>query len=887
MSDISPELYSSDSQIAVTIDQPLGTYDLTLENASGVSTSVEVSTVPYVAPAEPENNIAPAMYPGYYVPVTVPSSATLGDATVRVWTGSEYTDTSVQVVKANVPDPGPNTYDISPDSYRMDDDGSFYIVTSLAGVGVNTLVFTNQSGSGTVDFTVLNAIDNIEVGGVIISPTVYTIPSEPEIIDGNTQPLGYDPYQEFVVEIPVDTELATYDLRISNLSGTSETQVLTVNPPSYAPTDITLTSTSIAEGQSIGTLVGIISTTDTDLGDTFTYELVSGIGDADNTSFAIVGNTLQSAEVFDFETDSSYSVRIKTTDSYTWSYEKQFTITITNAAEGQTGCEIDSNSIWENNTIGDVIGNLSQVGDPDPSTYTFEVTTHTDKFEIANGNQLRTLVSLDADDGDQTTWFNYASSYVDVNIQTTEASSSTVTNTVLRIWVNNIDIILDDYYATEGVAIGSVFAELTPRGWAFGEYPVGTTFRLVDNTDTFEVVGDELKTIVDLNASNWTWFDYGVLAYKSINIEVTIPDVGTDTANMWVWLNNIDEPFTGMYFSYLPPDTDPFPPPPWAPLNEVVPNGSIVGLLVPTGDPDASPELGYAYSIVTQENTTFSVDPITGYVYVSDNQHIDSDGEVYTEDVTFRMRDLSLDVTVDETLTIEFVEVPEVPISITLAPTAILENQTIGTVVGTLSTDDPDVGDTFTYNLVVGEGDADNGSFTVVDSTLVSSEVFDYETKSEYSVRVSTTDSTANTIEASFTITITNIDEAPDDVEMSKSNIKTGMPVNSYVGTVSAQDDVEGAEITYEITVGMDYFWLDTDVIRNKVIFNSNIQQSYPLEITATDEGGNATVMATTITILPPNTGLNPRPSPNSTGTGITNQELAAPGIYYVMVDKS
>ena len=37
-------------------------------------------------------------------------------------------------------------------------------------------------------------------------------------------------------------------------------------------------------------------------------------GDTDNASFAIVGDELRTAAVFDFETKDTYSVRVETTD---------------------------------------------------------------------------------------------------------------------------------------------------------------------------------------------------------------------------------------------------------------------------------------------------------------------------------------------------------------------------------------------------------------------------------------------------------------------------------------------------------------------------------------------------------------------------------------------
>ena len=80
------------------------------------------------------------------------------------------------------------------------------------------------------------------------------------------------------------------------------------------PTDISLSSTSIAENAGINATVGTLSTTDPDAGDTFTYSLVTGTDDTDNDSFNISGNSLRATSSFDFETKSSYTIRIRSTD---------------------------------------------------------------------------------------------------------------------------------------------------------------------------------------------------------------------------------------------------------------------------------------------------------------------------------------------------------------------------------------------------------------------------------------------------------------------------------------------------------------------------------------------------------------------------------------------
>ena len=110
----------------------------------------------------------------------------------------------------------------------------------------------------------------------------------------------------------------------------------TTSAENVAPTDISLTATSIAENNEVNASVGTLSTTDADSADTFTYSLVVGSGDTDNASFNISGNSLRAGVAFDFETKSSYTVRVRTTDSGGATFETTFTITVANVVEGST-----------------------------------------------------------------------------------------------------------------------------------------------------------------------------------------------------------------------------------------------------------------------------------------------------------------------------------------------------------------------------------------------------------------------------------------------------------------------------------------------------------------------------------------------------------------------
>ena len=165
------------------------------------------------------------------------------------------------------------------------------------------------------------------------------------------------------------------------------------------PTDISLSATSIAENNSVNAVVGALTTTDADSGDTHTYTLVSGTGSTDNASFNISGSNLRAGIQFDFETKNSYSIRIRTTDNKGDYFEKAFTISVTNVNEAPTDIALSSTSIDENNSVNDVIGafTTTDVDSGDTHTYTLVSgtgSTDNSSFNIS-GSNLRAGVVFD------------------------------------------------------------------------------------------------------------------------------------------------------------------------------------------------------------------------------------------------------------------------------------------------------------------------------------------------------------------------------------------------------------------------------------------------------------------------------------------------------------
>ncbi|MDD3303194.1 MAG: cadherin repeat domain-containing protein, partial [Candidatus Gracilibacteria bacterium] len=123
--------------------------------------------------------------------------------------------------------------------------------------------------------------------------------------------------------------------RVSGLN-LSNGQIFTlagVTSVNNVPTNITLSNNTINENVAAGSIIGTLSTTDADSGDTHTYSFVVGIGDTDNSSFTLSGNILKINESPDYEIKNTYYIRIQTDDGHGGQFQKQFTININNVGE--------------------------------------------------------------------------------------------------------------------------------------------------------------------------------------------------------------------------------------------------------------------------------------------------------------------------------------------------------------------------------------------------------------------------------------------------------------------------------------------------------------------------------------------------------------------------
>ncbi|QEI11270.1 DUF4347 domain-containing protein [Cellvibrio japonicus] len=94
-----------------------------------------------------------------------------------------------------------------------------------------------------------------------------------------------------------------------------------------APTDITLSNSNVNQSGGADAEVGVLGSVDPDADTTFTYSFATGAGDTDNGSFNISGSSLRANDSSTLAA-GTYSVLIRTTDSFAGVFDKAFTITI-------------------------------------------------------------------------------------------------------------------------------------------------------------------------------------------------------------------------------------------------------------------------------------------------------------------------------------------------------------------------------------------------------------------------------------------------------------------------------------------------------------------------------------------------------------------------------
>ncbi|WP_269223520.1 T9SS type A sorting domain-containing protein [Flavobacterium sp. IMCC34518] len=646
-------------------------------------------------------------------------------------------------------------------------------------------------------------------------------------------------------------ETTTYDIGPGGANFSGINPIFTVTDANSAPTDLVLSASSINENVASNSTVGTLSATDADAANTFTYTLVAGTGSTDNASFNISGSNLRITASPDFETKSSYSVRIRTTDQGALFFEKAFTITINNVNETPTDLALSASSINENVASNSTVGTLSATDVDAANTFTYTLvagtgSTDNASFNISGGN-LQITSSPD---------FETKSSY-SVRIRTTD-QGALFFEKAFTITINNVnetptDLALSASSINENVASNSTVGTLSATDVDAANTFTYTLVAGTGSTDnaSFNISGGNLQ----ITSSP----DFETKSSYSVRIRTTDQGALFFEKAFTITINNVNETPTDLALSA-------------SSINENVSSNSTVGTLSAT---DADAANTFTYTLVagtgSTDNASFNIS--------GGNLQITSSPDFETKSsysVRIRTTDQGA-LFFEKAFTITINDLNETPTDIALSASAINENVSSNSIVGTLSATDVDAANTFTYTLVAGTGSTDNASFNISGSNLRITASPDFETKSSYSVRIRTTDQGSLFFEKAFTITINNVNETPTDIALSASSINENVASNSTVGTLSATDVDAANTFTYTLVAGTG----STDNASFN-ISGGNLQitsspdfetkSSYSVRIRTTDQGALFFEKAFTITI----NNVNETPTDIALSASSINENVAS-----------
>jgi len=621
-----------------------------------------------------------------------------------------------------------------------------------------------------------------------------------------------------------------------------------IDPESVLPpTDISLTPQDIDENEPIDSVVGILDFVDPDPGDAVTYSLPTST--PDNTFFKINGNELQLDFVPDFETRSTYNIRIRATDLGGNPYEENFEITINNLFEQEpTAVTLTPNAIAEDSATLD-IGILSatdpEAGEGD-TTFTFALPTgqaDNDLFSLS-GNAISINAQPD---------FETRQTYT-LEVDVTDGGGNTATLPVTVTVTNVFDVTPTNLVLTNGTttiventASGTLIDTLAATDSEVAAAGDALTFRFVAGTNDnglFQLGGTNgsevrLAFTPDFEAPQ------SQAGSNTYTIQVEAVDLGGNVSTV--------EDFT---FTITDIDPEAFEPPTDITLSNQAIAENILNPVVGTltaQDPEL-PNDTITFSLPTGfgDNASFDIvgtelqfvgtpDFETQSIYSIQVLATDSGGNPFAKTFT---------ITVDN----QFELAPD---DIELSNTTIAENATDLTI-GTLSASDPEFAEgdtTFTFTLPTGVDD--NDLFSISGNVLSINAVQDFETlPNTYTIQVQVEDGGGNTFQETFTIEVTNeFDVTPTGITLTPDSILEGRPVGTSVGTLAATDPevAEGDTITYSLPTGVadnGSFTIVGNELRLGFVPDFETRNSYTVEVVATDSGNNAsTPQSLTITI--------------------------------------
>ncbi|MCB2182133.1 MAG: cadherin domain-containing protein [Desulfobulbaceae bacterium] len=689
-------------------------------------------------------------------------------------------------------------------------------IDTSSGVSIGILTTTDPDTGDTFTYTIQGGADsvNFSIGG--------TASDELIIIDGILDFENKASYE--VIVRTTDSTSATFDKTLN----------ITVNDLNDAPSLVSITNSTLDEltDTSSGLSVGTLTTTDTDAGDTFTYSIAGG---TDSASFSIGGagsdELIITDGILDFETQSTYEVIVRSTDSGALFHDQTINITVNDLNDAPSLVSITNSTLDEltDTSSGLSVGTLTTTDTDAGDSFTYSIAGGTDSASFSIGGVgFDELIITDG-----ILDFEAQSTY-EVIVRSTD-SGSLFHDQTINITVNDLNdapslvsisnSILDELTDTSsGVSVGTLTTTDTDAGDTF-------TYTITGGADSasFSIGGagfDELiitDGILDFEAQSTYEVivrstDSGSLFHDQ-TINITVNDLNDAPSLVSITNSTLDE------------------------LTDTS-SGLSIGTLTTT-DTDAGET--FTYSIAGGiDSASFSIGGAGFDELIITDGILDFEAQS-TYEVIVRSTD-SGSLFHDQTINITVNDLNDAPSLVSISNSILdeLTDTSSGVSVGTLTTTDTDAGDTFTYTIT---GGADSASFSIggagFDELIITDGILDFEAQATYEVIVRSTDSGSLFHDQTFNITVNDLNDAPSLVSISNSTLDelTDSSSGLSVGTLTTTDTDAGETFTYSIAGGTDSASFSIggvgsdELIITDGILDFETQSTYEVIVRSTDSG--------------------------------------------------